>query len=72
MQLQRILISLGVKDGIPYPDIDTKAKAQKLIGLDMPALEKDKQEFLKNEIPKWAAKAKEREKNYKVKSLNTD
>lgn len=72
MQLQRILLSLGVKDGVPYPDIDTKAKAQKLIGLDMPTLEKDKKEFIRLEIPKWAVKAKEREKNYVVKSLNTE
>jgi len=72
MQLQRVLLTLGVKTGIPYPDISTKAKAQKLIGIDFTTLQKDKNEFLKNTVPAWLSKAVEREKKYKVKYLNAE
>ena len=40
------------------PDISTKAKAQKEIGLDIPKEEAAKKEFLKTIVPKWIEQAK--------------
>lgn len=69
VKLARVLASLGFNEELPYPDIDTKAKAQKLIGLDMDKLNVDKKKFLEEVIPVWDSKAKEREESYKVESL---
>jgi nitrite reductase (cytochrome c-552) len=66
MQLQRILLSLGVKEMIPYPEIETKIQAQEYIGLDMKALRAEKKVFIDLVIPKWQEIAKERESKYKV------
>jgi nitrite reductase (cytochrome c-552) len=62
-----------VKKGVGYPvklpDISTKAKAQKAIGLDMDYLNKDKQDFLKTTAVEWDKQAKERQgslKKYKA------
>lgn len=51
--LTSILTRHGVK--IPYdvPDISTKDKAQLALGLDMPKLRAEKQEFLRGEATKW-------------------
>ena len=46
---------------MPYPDIETKAKAQAYVGLDMPALEAEKADFKKNIVPKWLEEAAARE-----------
>ena len=40
------------------PDISTKAKAQKEIGLDIPKEEAAKKQFLKTIVPKWIEEAK--------------
>ena len=40
------------------PDISTKAKAQKEIGLDIPKEEEAKKEFLKTIVPKWLEEAR--------------
>lgn len=40
------------------PDISTKEKAQKYIGLDMKSELAAKDEFLKTVIPEWAKEAK--------------
>ncbi len=53
-QLALILFKKGVdQDKISLPDISSKAKAQKYIGLNMEKIKKDKEEFLKNVISKW-------------------
>jgi len=54
---------------VKIPDISTKEKAQKVIGLDMDKLIKDKQQFMKNMVPKWLEKAKDREAKYYMKSI---
>lgn len=64
VQLARLLAALGFNEELPYPDIDTKAKAQAFIGLDMKKLNADKQEFIEKELPVWRKKADEREKTY--------
>lgn len=68
--LTRLLAKLGKTDEIPYPDIATKSKAQKYIGLPMDQLYKEKEEFLKNVVPVWNKKAMERENSWKVTIAN--
>jgi len=63
----RILASHGINKAINYPDISSKAKAQKYIGLDMEKLKKEKHEFLIKIIPEWVKIAKEREAKYTLK-----
>jgi nitrite reductase (cytochrome c-552) len=70
LKLSRLLASLGHNEEIPYPDIDTKAKAQVLIGIDINKLNSEKQEFLKSVITKWTEEASEREKKYSTELVN--
>ena len=69
IKLSRLLHALGHAEEVPYPDITTKAKAQEFIGMDQPALQAEKDLFLKKVIPEWDRKAAEREAEYPVKSL---
>ncbi len=55
--LQKVLFGLGVKD-VAMPDISTKAKAQKYVGLDMEKLHKEKEEWKKITPPAWLEKAR--------------
>jgi len=64
IELSRVLAKLGKNEAIPYPDISTKAKAQKYIGLDVEKLDAEKQTFLKTIVPEWNRIAKERESSY--------
>jgi nitrite reductase (cytochrome c-552) len=57
-------MELGFKGEVPYPNIATKADAQKFIGLDVPALKAEKEKFKKELVPQWDAAAKEREAKY--------
>ena len=52
-KLQRILINLGHQDEVPYPNIKTKAAAQKYIGLDMDKLKSEKKSFLNGLAKDW-------------------
>jgi nitrite reductase (cytochrome c-552) len=62
--LTKILIKHGFAGEVPYPDISTKNKAQKLIGLDIPKLTAEKDEFKKIILPQWDKEARERERKY--------
>lgn len=64
VHLARILAKHGIFEAIPYPDIASKAKAQKYIGLPMEELIKEKAEFIKTVLPEWDRKAAEREATY--------
>lgn len=66
VKLARLLASLGHNMEVPYPEIATKAAAQKFIGLDMEKLHAEKQEFINKVLPVWDAKAAERESKYKT------
>ncbi len=66
IKLARLLATLGHNEAIPYPDIATKAKAQKYIGLPMDELNASKKTFLEQVIPQWDARATEREKTYET------
>lgn len=60
-ELALVLVKHGLKYPVELPDISTKEKAQKVIGLDMEALNKDKQDFLNSTALEWDEKAKERQ-----------
>lgn len=64
-QARRELAALFVKQGWKYPvdlpDISTKEKAQKFIGLDMPKLKEAKQEFLNTTTKQWDEEARKRQ-----------
>lgn len=62
--LARVLSKYGKNGELPYPDIATKEKAQKFIGLQMDQLMKEKQEFIRTILPEWDRKAKEREDHW--------
>ncbi len=64
IKLARVLAQLGHNEEVPYPDIETKGKAQKYIGLDMELLNREKQEFLKTLVPQWKEQARQREATY--------
>lgn len=63
-QLARVLGKHGILEEIPYPDINTKEKAQAFIGLDMEKLNTEKEEFLAKIPAEWRKKADEREATY--------
>lgn len=69
IKLSRLLASLGYNKEVPMPDVSTKEKAQKFIGLDMPKLKSEKAEFNKTVVPEWIKKAQEREKTYGTKKI---
>jgi nitrite reductase (cytochrome c-552) len=64
VQLVRLLAKYNFTDEVPYPDIQTKAKAQKFVGLPMEKLNKEKKVFLEEVVPLWEAEAQAREATY--------
>ena len=60
IEIARVLARHGSTDEVPLPDVSTKEKAQKYIGLDMDELHKNKEKFLETVVPKWVKKAKEK------------
>jgi len=60
IELARLLASLGHLDAIPYPDIETKAKAQAFIGLDMKKLNAEKSLFREQVLPEWVREGERR------------
>jgi nitrite reductase (cytochrome c-552) len=69
LELNNIHHSLGVAGKVVYPDISTKAKAQKFIGLDMDKRRADKQKFLDEVVPQWGKMAEDRQSKWNVKNL---
>jgi nitrite reductase (cytochrome c-552) len=69
LEIAKVLASLGFNETIAYPDIATKEKAQKYIGLDVEKMKKEKEEFLKTIVPEWKKKAEEREATWKIKHI---
>ncbi len=57
IELQKVLFELGITK-FEMPDISTKAKAQKFIGLDMDKLESDKKQWIENTPPAWIESAR--------------
>jgi nitrite reductase (cytochrome c-552) len=65
--LSKVLAKHGFIGDVTLPDISTKAKAQKVIGLNMDKLNKEKADFLKNMVPKWDEEAEKRHKSWDEK-----
>ena len=72
IKLARLLTKLGFEGEVPYPDISTKEKAQRFVGLDIDKLESEKELFKQNIVPQWLEDAKKREEGTPVEraSLN--
>ena len=58
LEIARVLARHGYTAAVPMPDISTKEKAQRYIGLDPQKLNDKKQKFLKTVVPKWLEEAK--------------
>ncbi len=58
LELARVLAKHGYTDAVPMPDVSTKEKAQRYIGLDPDALEHNKAKFMQTIVPKWVEEAK--------------
>ncbi|MCL1932879.1 MAG: ammonia-forming cytochrome c nitrite reductase [Candidatus Azobacteroides sp.] len=59
LAIAKVLVKLGYTGDVPLPDISTKEKAQKYIGLDIPTEEAAKEKFLNTIVPEWLKQAKE-------------
>ncbi|MFD2568990.1 ammonia-forming cytochrome c nitrite reductase [Pseudotenacibaculum haliotis] len=70
LKLARLLAELGHNTPVKMPDISTKEKAQKYIGLNVEKMKHDKKEFKKNLVPKWLEEAKKREAGYNSKKAS--
>lgn len=53
VEITRLLGKLGYHDEVKMPDLSTKEKAQRYIGLDPVKLKKDKEEWKKTRLPEW-------------------
>ena len=69
IKLARLFAAKGFNEEVAYPDITTKAKAQKFIGLDVKKLKSEKQRFIKEVVPEWLKQAEKREMKYETKNL---
>lgn len=58
LEVKVVLSKHGYNDDVPLPDISTKEKAQKYIGLDIQSEMTAKEEFLKIVVPQWIEEAK--------------
>lgn len=58
LTVTKVLARLGYTDDVPMPDVSTKEKAQKYIGLDIPAERIDKEKFLNTVVPEWEKEAR--------------
>ena len=57
-EISKVLAELGFTGNVPLPDISTKEKAQKFIGLDMELENTNNQIFQETIVPKWLETAK--------------
>lgn len=58
LSISKILAKHGYTDNVPMPDISTKEKAQKFIGLDIPTEKAAKERFMNKTVPGWLKEAK--------------
>jgi len=59
LAISKTLARLGYTEDVPLPDISTREKAQKYIGLDIPGEKAAKANFLKTIVPEWLKQAME-------------
>ncbi|MDR3219263.1 MAG: ammonia-forming cytochrome c nitrite reductase [Dysgonamonadaceae bacterium] len=58
LSISKVLAKMGYTADVPMPDISTKEKAQKYIGLDIPSEQAAKEKFLHTIVPEWLKEAK--------------
>lgn len=58
MECTRVAAQHGWTKEIPLPDVSTKEKAQRYIGLDPAKMEKQKHQFMDSVVPKWIEQAR--------------
>lgn len=58
LELARVLAKHGYTDAVPMPDVSTKEKAQRYIGLDPETMESNKAKFMNTVVPQWVEAAK--------------
>ncbi|MGF1700340.1 ammonia-forming nitrite reductase cytochrome c552 subunit [Photobacterium makurazakiensis] len=63
-QVIRLLATKGITEEVQIPDISTKLKAQQALGMDMDAMNEEKEDFLKTVVPQWDKEAEAREASY--------
>ncbi len=60
--IRDVFYALGVQDKYKRPEYSNKAEAQKIAGLNMDALNKEKANFKENIVPQWLESAKKSNK----------
>ena len=58
LAVAKVLVKHGYTDEVPMPDISTKEKAQRYIGLDPDALKSKKSDFIDKVVPQWVEEAR--------------
>lgn len=58
LAVSKVLTAQGVTGDVPMPDISTKDKAQRYIGMDVDKEHADKEKFMDTVVPQWIEKAK--------------
>lgn len=62
LAISKVLANLGFTGDVPMPDISTKEKAQRYIGLNPEELHANKKKFLDVVAPEWIEKAKQQKR----------
>ena len=69
LSIAKVLARHGYNGEVPIPDLSTKEKAQKYIGLDMGKLRQQKKEFLDTIVPKWIETARKNKRFITLKNM---
>ncbi len=64
LELSKVLAKHGFLGDVKLPDLSTKAKVQKVIGLNAEKMKQGKESFLKTMVPKWDEEAKKRHESW--------
>ena len=67
LELSKVLAKHGFFGDVKLPDLSTKAKVQKEIGLNAAKMKEGKENFLKNMVPGWDEEAAKRHKSWDEK-----
>lgn len=62
LAVARVLVKHGYTNEVPMPDIATKEKAQRYIGLDPDALKTKKAKFIDKVVPQWIEEARQKDR----------
>ncbi len=68
LQIARVVARHGYTKPIPLPDISTRAKAARYVGLDMPKLRAQKRQFIDQVVPRWIEQARHN-KRFEMKPM---